>query len=335
MKNEMKAHERLRSLIRGNGFDRLPMIEWTPWWEPTLERWRGEGLPGNLDCRGIQLYLGLDACVRSWVQARTRETPNAPRRGLGILNRETGYGDIEKTLYPEPSGYFSPEYLGWLKKTREEGNTIHGLTLEGFFWFPREILGIERHLLSFYDEPDLLSEICARYLSWLEKALEYIGNTFQFDFMTFAEDMSYKNGPMIGKGIFDEYLAPYYRRIIPLVKKLDIPVFIDSDGDITLALEWYAEVGTEGMLPLERQAGADAALYVEKKPWLTFIGNFDKTCMKFGEEAMRKEFERLLPVCKKGNLIPSVDHKTPPDVSLENYRIYMDLFKEYAAMVSR
>ena len=45
--------------------------------------------------------------------------------------------------------------------------------------------------------------------------------------------------------------------------------------------------------------------------------------------AMRKEFERLLPVMRQGGFVPSVDHQTPPGVSLENYRIYLKLLKEY------
>jgi uroporphyrinogen-III decarboxylase len=153
--------------------------------------------------------------------------------------------------------------------------------------------------------------------------------------MSFAEDMSYNNGPMLGKETFDEFLAPYYREVIPLIKKMDVPVFIDSDGDITQAVDWYGDVGADGMFPLERQAGVDVALYVEKRPEMCFLGHFDKMCMKFGEAAMRKEFERLLPSCRKGRVIPSVDHQTPPDVSIENYRIFVRLFKEYAAQVSR
>ena len=48
------------------------------------------------------------------------------------------------------------------------------------------------------------------------------------------------------------------------------------------------------------------------------------------EEDMRREFERILPVMTSGGYIPSVDHQTPPEVSLENYKIYVRLFKEYA-----
>ena len=49
--------------------------------------------------------------------------------------------------------------------------------------------------------------------------------------------------------------------------------------------------------------------------------------MKHGEEAMRAEFERILPAIKSGRYIPSVDHQTPPDVSVENYRVYVRLLK--------
>jgi uroporphyrinogen-III decarboxylase len=52
--------------------------------------------------------------------------------------------------------------------------------------------------------------------------------------------------------------------------------------------------------------------------------------MPLGEEAMRAEFERLLPVMRKGGYIPSCDHQTPPGVSFENYQIYVRLLKEYA-----
>jgi uroporphyrinogen-III decarboxylase len=57
--------------------------------------------------------------------------------------------------------------------------------------------------------------------------------------------------------------------------------------------------------------------------------------MKFGEKAMRDEFERIIPSCKKGKVIISVDHQTPPDVSLETYYLFVRLFKEYASKVSK
>jgi hypothetical protein len=334
MKREMSAGERFGNLVRGKDIDRLPVIEWAPWWDLTIGRWQEEGLPRKLKYRDIQLFFGLDGCVQTNFRPCSALTPEAPSHGAGIMKTPDDYEKIKGTLYPDPAGLYDREYIDWLEKTRAEGNTVHWFTVEGFFWFPRTLFGIEAHLYSFYDEPELLNAICGDYAAWLKKTLEYIGNTFRFDYMSFAEDMSYNNGPMLSKAAFDEFLAPFYREIIPLLKQMDVPVFIDSDGDITRAVDWYAETGADGMFPLERQAGVDVKLYIEKQPHMTFLGHFDKMCMKFGEEAMRKEFDRLLPSCKRGKLIPSVDHQTPPDVSIENYRIYVRLLKEYAGRIN-
>jgi uroporphyrinogen-III decarboxylase len=339
MKEAMTVSERFSNLVRGKSFDRLPMVEWVPWWNKTVDRWKKEGVPANdgmpyLEMtRNVQLYFGLDSCIEYWLNEETKETPQAPFHGAGIMKTAEDYQKIKRTLHPDPSRQISPQFIEWMKKCKAEGNTIFWCSLEGCFWYARVLFGIEAHLYSFYDEPDLLKEICHEHTEWLKKAIEFLGNNVPNDFIVFGEDMSYNNGPMLSKELFDEFLAPYYREIIPYIKKLDIPLFLDSDGDITQAIDWYASVGVDGCLPLERQAGVDVSLYLKKQPELFFLGHFDKMCMKFGEDAMRVEFERLLPSMKSCRFIPSVDHQTPPDVSAENYQIYVRLLREYTSMV--
>lgn len=68
---------------------------------------------------------------------------------------------------------------------------------------------------------------------------------------------------------------------------------------------------------------------------MKFIGHFDKMTMNRGEAAMRGEFERLLPTAAKGGFIISVDHQTPPGVSLQDYQLYLKLFREYAQVAGR
>ena len=149
------------------------------------------------------------------------------------------------------------------------------------------------------------------------------------DFATFAEDMSYNHGPMISKELFDEFMAPYYRQVIPALTSRGIIPIIDSDGDVEPLIPWFEAVGLEGILPLERMAGVDVNRIRANHPRWKMIGAFDKTVMHLGEARMRAEFERLLPVMRSGYFIPSVDHQTPPGVSLEQYRLYMQLLREY------
>jgi uroporphyrinogen-III decarboxylase len=147
--------------------------------------------------------------------------------------------------------------------------------------------------------------------------------------MTFAEDMSYNLGPMVSKEVFDEFIAPYYARLLPGLKIRGIRVIVDSDGDITQMLPWFIGAGVEGILPLERQAGVDVNRLTMEYPEFFFIGGFDKMVMKFGREAMETEFERIFPAIKRGNYLPSVDHQTPPDVSLKNYENFVNLLDAY------
>jgi len=153
------------------------------------------------------------------------------------------------------------------------------------------------------------------------------------DFIAFAEDMSYNNGPMISRPVFDEFITPYYKRLMAKINSHNIPVIVDSDGDITELVPWFKNFGVSGFLPLERQAGVDIKLLREQHPDLRIVGGFDKTVMHLGEAAMRQEFERLLPVMKQGGYIPSLDHQTPPGVSLEDYKLYVSLLKEYCAKI--
>lgn len=83
-------------------------------------------------------------------------------------------------------------------------------------------------------------------------------------------------------------------------------------------------------MPLERQAGVDVNRIRENHPDWIMVGGYNKLIMHKGEEAMREEFERILPAMKSGRYVPSVDHQTPPDVTMENYKIYVKLLKEYA-----
>ena len=108
-------------------------------------------------------------------------------------------------------------------------------------------------------------------------------------------------------------------------------MFVDTDGLVTDMIPWLLNSGIEGVYPLERQAGVDLCELRREYPSLLMMGGFDKMTMSRGEDAMRREFERLLPVMRSGGYGLSVEHQTPPEVSLDNYQIYIRLLREYTA----
>ncbi len=117
-----------------------------------------------------------------------------------------------------------------------------------------------------------------------------------------------------------------------LPAEMNAVAIMDTDGDCTKLIPWVQSVGVEGVLPLERQAKVDGMVLRQAYPTLRMAGHYNKLVMHLGEAAMRAEFERLAPLMKTGGFIPSVDHLTPPAVSIEDYLLYLRLLDEYTAI---
>lgn len=327
----MTNRERIAAVLEGKQVDRLPVIEWATWWNLTIERWNSEGIPALTETDTLENYFGLDPLRQIWLANQNETCPQPASHGAGIICNGLEYDALLKSLYTDNLIELAVERAQQWKEGHDRGYYAIWLTLEGFFWFPRKLLGIEKHLYAFYDQPELIHRINRDLTAYYFRCLEKILPVLRPEFMTFAEDMSYNHGPMISKELFEEFMQPYYKKLVPLLKSADVKVLIDTDGAVEPLIPWFQQVGIEGVLPLERQAGVDINRIRSQYPKWLMVGGFDKTIMHLGEEAMRLEFERLLPAMKSGRYIPSVDHQTPPDVSLAQYQTYVALLQEYAA----
>ena len=314
--------------------DRLPMVEWAAWWNKTMDRWVEEGLP-KMDLLDSLHHFGLDPLINIITPLAGPNLPRPPRHGAGIMKNEADYEAVRLHLFGDGQLEKLKESALALKEQHDRGDIIIRVWLDGFFWFPRKMFGIEDHVYAFFDYPELMHRINADLSDFLIKAIHVLCAILVPDMAGFAEDMSYNHGPMLSYELFREFLLPYYRKVIPHLKQYGIPVLVDSDGDITEMIPWMQEAGIEGVYPLERQAGVDINRIRLLYPRFLMMGGYDKMVMPLGEAAMRAEFERLLPVMRSGGYIPSVDHQTPPGVSLDNYRIYIALFREYAEKAAR
>ncbi len=334
--NAMTSRRRFHAVMNFQPFDRLPIVEWATRWQLTVDRWHEEGLPADIkNSDDVSRYLGMEVYTQKWFGWR-KPGYDWPRsreeRQRGLIKTMDDYEKLRPYLFPEDA--VAAE--GWERLGEEQKNgAVVWFTVEGFFWFPRELFGVEPHFYAFYDQPELMHRINSDMAEWQLKIIDQVTSYCAPDFMTFAEDMSYNHGPMLSRQLFDEFMLPYYRRVVPRLKEHGIIPIVDSDGNITEPAAWFEDAGVEGILPLERQSGVDVGRLRNLHPKMQFIGCFDKMSMNRGEEAMRAEFEQLLPTAAGGGLIISVDHQTPPGVSLDEYRLFLRLFEEYAEEAGR
>jgi hypothetical protein len=327
----MNHVERFRAVMDFQPVDRLPRWEWAMWWDRTINRWKGEGLPADLDAvYDISRYFGLDPYRQFWFST-TDPTIEAVQHHIeGIVSNMDDYLRLRPNFFPD-HGPAIETMRPWAA-LQARGEAVVWITLEGYFWFPRTLMGFSKVSLAFYDQPELLHRMNADLTDFNLDILARVARTCVPAFATIAEDMSYNHGPMISRRHFDEFLAPYYRRLVPRLQELGIPLIMDTDGDVTRLAPWLEDVGVAGVLPLERQAGVDGLKLRTQFPRLRMVGHYDKMVMNRGEAAMRAEFERLRPLMRTGGFIPSVDHQTPPGVSLEAYRVYLRLLEEYTRL---
>ncbi len=320
--------ERFNAVMNFESVDRYPRIEWAGYWGLTTDRWREEGLDSSVEgAEHIREYLGLDPYSQFWMAPGSAETPRPTHHGSGILKTEADYDAMHHTLYIKPD--FEAERFQRVRAENAAGDRVIWISFDGFFWYPRKLFGIEGHLFAFYDHAELMHRMNRELLEYNLSLLDgFCDAVCVPQFMTIAEDMSYNHGPMLSKELFDEFLAPYYKPLVAALRERGIRVFVDSDGDVEPLIPWLKEVGVEGILPLERMAGVDVANIRQQHPDWLMIGAYDKMVMKNGEAAMQAEFDRLAPTMRGGGFIPSVDHQTPPDVSFENYRIYLELLEQ-------
>ncbi len=107
-------------------------------------------------------------------------------------------------------------------------------------------------------------------------------------------------------------------------------VWVDCDGNIDALVPLWLEAGVNCMFPVEVGVWrADPVAY--RKQYgkdLLIMGGFDKHILQRTPEGIRREVDRLAPLVEEGGFIGFCDHRVPPDVPLENYRLFVDLQRE-------
>ena len=265
-------------------------------------------------------------------QRRYYKTRDLVQEVKPVIVEEEDWPLLKERIESELEHYCSDEKLREIYGKYTDGHRRGDFSIRfrasGFFWTARELLGVEEHLIAFYEMPELLHEINDFIL---EKYLEYFDKIFsliQPEVILFEEDLSGVNGPMISPAMFDEFVGDYYKKLIPFLKKKGVKnAFVDTDGDFRQLIPNMLAAGVDGFLPMYVNAGMDIVEVRKQFPGVKLIGGFNKLAIAEGKEAIDKEFERLMPVIRQGGYIPGADHQVAPSTYLENYRYYVGCLK--------
>jgi len=193
----------------------------------------------------------------------------------------------------------------------------------GFYGIARFLLGEERVMLTFYDDPELMRDIMEYMADFWVKLYSRVLEQIHVDGILIWEDMCYKNGPLISPALFREFILPGYKKVTDCLRSYGAKVImVDTDGDCWKLIPLFLEGGVTALEPFEGNAGMDVREVRKAFPNLAILGGVDKTKLSLGKEAIDAELEKVEWMLGCGGYVPHVDHQVPPDVSWDNFKYY-------------
>ena len=198
-----------------------------------------------------------------------------------------------------------------------------GTGTAGFFGTIGQIIGLERALYTFCDDPAWMHEMMDYLADFYVTLYDQVLSQVKVDYVAVWEDMCYVGGPLVSPRMFAEFMLPPYRKLTGLVRDHGVEsILVDTDGDCRQLIPLFLEGGVTSLYPFEVQSHMDVAETRRQYPRLGMHGGIDKKALAAGKEAIDRELEARVPVVLTGGYIPHVDHGVPPDVSWENFSYY-------------
>ena len=358
----MNDRERFLATMRYQPRDRCPIWDFG-FWNETLARWHGEGLPVDVDDNtkaarffGMDEFnIGCDVKVQllpkferetvkedgqyRWqrredgvVEKWHKHSVTIPEPTEFLLTGRETWPEYKKRLDPADPGRVPADYAEQLAKHRDAERTypLH-IGAGSLYGVLRNWIGIENLSLMLYDNRALVEEMVETLaeciLEPLAKALAVARTQgVTFDYAGMWEDICFNRGPLIAPKMFAESCGPHYRRIADLLHSYGCEVImLDCDGKIDDLIPIWLASGIHCMFPVEiGDWAAPIALRRKFGRGMLMRGGFDKHILARGPEAISAEVERLAPLVEEGGFIPHCDHRVPADVPLAHYIHYVE-----------
>jgi len=356
---DMTTRERFVRTLTGQPVDRAPFIKLFGGTNAVLPHWEA-AQPGLASCideilqfegtyRGwniVPANFGLSQCPPDEVVEDT-EAYTIYRGGDEAVHKRVKHGDYhrqtlrwavetradwerirDRHLQADDPSRLPENWLALVEEYRTRDYALQ-LTHGGVYGFARNLMGDVNLAYAFYDDPELVHEIMDSYTDMLLVLWEGMAREVEFDLVEFWEDMASKNGSIVSPAIFNEFMAPNYRKVRDFARAHHIPILlVDSDGATGELAKWMAACGVTAMYPFEVGAGNDCQATRAALPELGILGGLEKDAMAQGPEAVEREMEKARRLIEMGRCIPGPDHVALSNVSWPQYRYFMERLRE-------
>lgn len=348
----MTSQERVHTVLSGGVPDRVPFQD--SYWATTVERWRREGMPADVDPGdyfGCEIArLGGDYTLQlpeETVEETDRyriytDANGARRKDLNTADGWTpGWVDFEIRTREDwhrlkARAEYNPSRIpagiqGAYRRAREKGKFVT-FSVHACFHPTWHKIGMERMFIWMQEESDLVADMYGAHTQLIIDLFEGIRALgVEYDGAWLSDDLGYRNAPLISPEMYREMVMPHHKRLCDHFAGAGLKTILHSDGNVGPLIPMFLEAGFAALHPLEAKAGLDVReLKPEYGDRLVLFGNIDVRALAGDREAIEEEVRAKVAFGKAGGgYMFHSDHSVPNDVSLENYRFALEMLEKY------
>lgn len=342
-----------QQIMHYGAFDRMPVLHWRGWPE-TTERWYAEGLPREVDENvyfdAAPLWAGVGANLDLYPPFEEETLEDTPayrifRDGAGVVQQDwkhesciphytdwtlksaKEWPEFKKRLQPDPARL--PANLDEHIAAAEAADLPIVIGTASMMGWIRNWMGVVNMSYLMCEDPDCYADMVDTIASLVCWQIDEIVPKMHVkpDLGFGWEDICGKTGPLVSPPIFEQCVAPGYRKMRNKLEEHGITLMgIDTDGHIGPLLKNWLDAGVNVQFPIEIGTwNADPMAYRRQYgKELRIIGGFNKLVLEQGRPAIDAEIERRLPLMRDGGFVVLPDHLITPGTPLDDYTYYLE-----------
>jgi uroporphyrinogen decarboxylase len=215
---------------------------------------------------------------------------------------------------------------------RFDGDKAVVVNLHDIFSFPRDLMGLDRFLMAFITEPELVRRI-VRFSVDYNLELGELVRAHGVDILGIGDDFADNRGPFVSPEMFRGFLYPEFKRVVQGYKDMGFYVIKHSDGNLNPILDMLIESGIDCLDPIDPLGDMDIGYIRERYgDRIARKGNIDcvKTLVGGPAERVKGEvIECIRSASPGGGHIISSSNSLHAGIDPELYRVMIETIGEY------
>ena len=191
--------------------------------------------------------------------------------------------------------------------------------------------GMENLLMDFVLNPNLAQRLARMATDYCLECLDLIAAKGA-DFVVFECDLAFKNGTIMSKAHYEQFIGPYHKEIVDHAHHLGLKAVKHSDGVLHAFIPYFIEEGFDGLHPIQPQCMDIAEIKKEYGDRICIMGNIDCAfLLPFGNPEQVRESVRdtIAAAGAGGGYIISSSNTIHPGVKPENYIALVKAAREF------